>query len=87
MKVIKSKKQHELALQIVANYRIGKDAICRAIIGDPMIPEQMMDALEHLTSNTVSLLTAIVGVDGLKYYSNEYGLGNGISIEDWLQTL
>lgn len=77
MKVIKSKKQHELALRIVANYLIGKDAICRAITGDPMTHKQMMDELEHLTSNTVSLLTAIVGVDGLKYYSNKYELGVG----------
>lgn len=71
MKILKKKTQHELALQIVANYLIGKDAICKA----SMMTEQMTDALEHLTSNTVSLLTGIVGVEGLKYYTNKYGLG------------
>ena len=75
MKILKKKAQHELALQIVANYLIGKDAICRASTGDSLTVEQMTDAIEHLTSNTVSLLTAIVGVEGLKYYTNKYGLG------------
>ena len=65
MKIIKSKIQRELALQIVANYLIGEDVICRAISGYSMTTEQMMDKLDHLTSNTVSLLTAIVGVVGL----------------------
>ena len=71
MKILKKKTQHELALMIVANYLIGKDAICKA----SMTVEQMTDAIEHLTSNTVSLLTEIVGVEGLKYYTNKYGLG------------
>ena len=75
MKILKKKTQHELALQIVANYLIGKDAICRASTGDSLTVEQMTDAIEHLTSNTVSLLTEIVGVEGLKYYTNKYGLG------------
>ena len=77
MKILKKKTQHELALQIVANYLIGKDAIFDASTSDSMSVEQMTDALEHLTSNTVSLLTAIVGVNGLKYYSNKYKLGVG----------
>lgn len=75
MKILKKKTQHELALQIVANYLIGKDAICKASTADLMTPEQATDALEHLASNTVSLLTEIVGVEGLKYYTNKYGLG------------
>ena len=75
MKILKKKTQHELALQIVANYLIGKDAICKASSGPSMTMEQAEDALEHLTSNTVSLLTEIVGVEGLKYYTNKYGLG------------
>ena len=69
--------QHELALQIVANYLIGKDAICKASTGDLMTVEQATDALEHLAQNTVTMLTAIVGVKGLIYYSNKYELGVG----------
>ena len=77
MKILKKKTQHELALQIVANYLIGKDAICKASTGDSMTLEHATDALEHLAKNTVTMLTAIVGVNGLKYYSNKYELGVG----------
>lgn len=77
MKVIKSKKQHELALRIVANYLIGKDTICRASAGDSLTTEQATDALDHLTQNTIAILTEIVGLDGLEYYSNKYELGAG----------
>lgn len=70
MKVIKSKKQHELALRIVANYLIGKDAICRASTGDSMTMEQVTDALDHLTQNTIEILIGIVGLGDLEYYTN-----------------
>ena len=76
MKILKKKTQHELALQIIANYLIGKDAICKTT-KDLMTVEQATDALEHLAQNTVTMLTAIVGVNGLKYYSNKYELGIG----------
>lgn len=74
MKLIGNKKQHQLALRIVENYIIGKAAILDASTDDFMSIEQI-NALEHLASNTVSLLTAVVGVKGLKYYTNKYGLG------------
>lgn len=77
MKVIKSRTQHELALRIIANYLIGKDAICKAGSGDTMTMKQAEDALGHLARNTVRMLTAIVGVNGLIYYSNKYELGVG----------
>lgn len=77
MKILKKKTQHELALQIVANYLIGKDAICKASTVNSMTFEQMTDALDHLALNTVTMLTAIVGVNGLIYYSNKYELGVG----------
>lgn len=66
--------QHELALRIVENYIIGKAAILDTSTNDSVSVEQITDALKHLTSNTVSLLTAIVGINGLIYYTNEYGL-------------
>lgn len=71
MKIIKSKKQHELALRIVANYLIGKDAICQASTGDSMTIEQATDAIDHLTQNTIEILTGIVGLDGLEYYKSD----------------
>lgn len=75
MKIIKSKTQNELALQIVANYLIGKDALNRANTNGSLSVEQWDDAITHLTQNTIELLTAIVGVNGLKYYTNKYELG------------
>lgn len=75
MKIIGNKKQHQLALQIVANYLIGKDALNRANTDGSLSVEQWDDAITHLTQNTIELLTAIVGVNGLKYYTNKYGLG------------
>lgn len=75
MKIIKSKTQNELALQIVANYIIGKDAIYKASTGASMTVDEMTDALVNLSKNTISLLSEIVGMDGVKYYSNKYNLG------------
>ena len=75
MKIIGNKKQHQLALQIVANYLIGKDALNRANADGSLSMEQWDDAITHLTKNTNELLTAIIGVDGLKYYTNKYELG------------
>ena len=75
MKIIGNKKQHQLALQIVANYLIGKDALNRANTDGSLNMEQWDDAIMHLTQNTIELLTAIVGVNGLKYYTNKYELG------------
>lgn len=75
MKILKKKTQHELALKIISNYFIGKDAISRASTGDSMTVEQAMDALDQLTKNTIALLTEIVGMDGVIYYSDKYKLG------------
>ena len=77
MKIIGNKKQHKIALQIVANYLIGKDALNRANANGSMNMEQWDDAITYLTENTVDLLTMLVGVNGLKYYTNKYGLGVG----------
>ena len=75
MKIIGNKKQHKLALQVVANYLIGKDALNRANTDGTLSMEQWDDAITHLTQNTIELLVAIVGVNGLRYYTNKYELG------------
>ena len=75
MKIISNMMQHELALRIIANYLIGKDALNRANTDGSLSVEELNDAITHITQNTIELLTAIVGVKGLKYYTNTYELG------------
>ena len=75
MRIISTKKQHRLALQVIANYLIGKDALNRANIDGKLSMEEWGDAVGHLTQNTIDLLTALVGTDSFKYYSERFSLG------------
>ena len=75
MKIIWKKKQHKIALQIVANYLIGRDALNRVYTSGELDYERWDDAIKHLTQNTIESLTEIVGINGLVEYTNAYAIG------------
>ena len=75
MKLIGKRKQIKLATQVVANYLIGKDALSRAVSEGSLSGTQWNDAVEHLTQNTVDIVTELVGIEGLKAFTIKYKLG------------
>lgn len=70
MKILNKKEQHSVAMRIIANYMIATDALKKC---DMSVPEYI-DAIEHLTENTIESLTKVVGLGGLMFYTNKFNL-------------
>lgn len=65
MRIIKDKKIHEAISRIAANHIIALDALDKAHDSGKMPLAQWIDAVEHLTDNTVEAATLIGGMKGL----------------------
>lgn len=65
MRIIKNKTIRESLYRIAANYIIAKDALGKAHDSDNMSVKQYVDAIQHLTDNTVNTASAIGGLKGL----------------------
>lgn len=73
MKLLMSRKTDEMLKMVAANYIIGLDALKRAELES----KDFVDAIDKLTSNTISLafnLCGQKGVDFINRFSDRYRL-------------
>ena len=65
MKLIKNKQIKETILRESANYIIALDALDKALDKHALSIEQYMDAVQHVTDNTVEIASAVGGLKGI----------------------
>lgn len=74
MKIFGNKKQHQLAKKVVENYLLGKHALDLAESDGSLSVKDWAERIDQLISNTIDLLSALVGTRELEYYIDRYCL-------------
>ena len=65
MKILKRKQIKELILKASANYLIALDALRKACEKDMISVEQYVDAVDHITDNSIRIASIVGGLKGI----------------------